>query len=48
MAYDIQALQERFDDQSVTLRITKEANGDLNVRFEYRDSTLPNSQTRNV
>jgi hypothetical protein len=24
-------LQERFDDQSVTLRITKESNGDLNV-----------------
>ena len=27
-----QALQDRFDDQSVTLRLTKEANAELQVR----------------
>ncbi|KIM90094.1 hypothetical protein PILCRDRAFT_171861 [Piloderma croceum F 1598] len=32
-------LQERFDDQSVTLRITKESNGDLNERLTLAEST---------
>jgi hypothetical protein len=38
MVYGIQALQERFGDQSVALRISKGANGDLNMRFGYHDS----------
>ncbi|KZP19718.1 hypothetical protein FIBSPDRAFT_557490 [Athelia psychrophila] len=35
-----QLLQERFDEQSLTLRITKEANGDLNVSLNDLDEQL--------
>ncbi|KDQ64587.1 hypothetical protein JAAARDRAFT_187906 [Jaapia argillacea MUCL 33604] len=36
----VQILQERFEDQSVTLRITKEANGDLQEQLTTAERTF--------